>query len=151
MTACQTPLLVSLLEKSQELPVSQLARHVDPFHLVITDNWRPGTLSLLHSLAPPIKPTTHSSQSAALWSQGRQPSSLYFNKSLFSTHGMVFVEQFLASGAKTWERLTGRSGLGLVPWLHVLPSPGPRLLSWPTCLQTVDFRTYCLANFGIHH
>jgi hypothetical protein len=65
MTACQTSLLVSLLAKSQELPVSQLARHVDPFHLVITDNQRPETLSLPHGLAPPIKPTTHSSQAAA--------------------------------------------------------------------------------------
>jgi hypothetical protein len=43
MTACKTPLLVALLAKS---PVSQLARNVDPFHLVITDNPRPGTLSL---------------------------------------------------------------------------------------------------------
>jgi hypothetical protein len=49
MAACQTPLLVfllvSLLTKSQELPVTQLARHVYLFHLVITDNWRPETLS----------------------------------------------------------------------------------------------------------
>jgi hypothetical protein len=37
MTTCQTPLLVSLLAKSQELPVSQLAMHVNQFHLVITD------------------------------------------------------------------------------------------------------------------
>jgi hypothetical protein len=62
MTACQTFLLVSLLSKSQELPVSQPARHVNPFHLVITDNQRPGTLSLPHGMAPPIEPTTHSSQ-----------------------------------------------------------------------------------------
>jgi hypothetical protein len=70
MTACQTPLLVSLLvsllAKPQELPVSQLARHVDLFHLVITDNRRPETLSLPHGLAPPIKPTTHLSQAPAL-------------------------------------------------------------------------------------
>jgi hypothetical protein len=65
MTTCQTPLLVSLLEKSEELQVSQLAWHVDPFHLVITDNRRQETLSLPHGLAPPMKPTTHSSQAVA--------------------------------------------------------------------------------------
>jgi hypothetical protein len=41
MTTCKTLLLVSLLAKLQELPVSQLTKHVDPFHLVITDKWRP--------------------------------------------------------------------------------------------------------------
>jgi hypothetical protein len=70
MTACQTPLLVSLLisllAKPQELPVFQLSRHVNLFHLVITDNRRPETLSLPHGLAPPVKPTTHFSQAAAL-------------------------------------------------------------------------------------
>jgi hypothetical protein len=38
------------------------------------------------------------------------------NKSFFSTCGMVFTWQYLISGAETWERLTGCSGLGLVPW-----------------------------------
>jgi hypothetical protein len=66
MTACQTSLLVSLFAKSQELPVTQLAKHVNLFHLVITDNQRPETLSLPHGLAPPIKPTTHFSQAAVL-------------------------------------------------------------------------------------
>jgi hypothetical protein len=51
MTTCQTPLLVSLLvsllAKSQELPVTQLARHVNLFHLVITDN------QTRNSLPPP--------------------------------------------------------------------------------------------------
>jgi hypothetical protein len=75
-----------------------------------------GTPSLPHSVAPPIKPPTHSSQAAALWTQRRQPSSLCFNKSFFSTHGMVFVWQFLTSGTKTLERLAGCSRLGLVPW-----------------------------------
>jgi hypothetical protein len=68
MTTCQTSLLVpllvpllvsllvSLLAKSQELPVFQLARHVDLLHLVIADNRRPETLSLPHGFAPPIKP-----------------------------------------------------------------------------------------------
>jgi hypothetical protein len=41
MTACKTLLLVSLLAKLQELPISQLAMHVDTFHLVITDKLRP--------------------------------------------------------------------------------------------------------------
>jgi hypothetical protein len=59
-------LLVSLLAKFQELSVTQLSRHVDLFNLVITDNRRPETLSLPHGLAPPIKPTTHFSQVAAL-------------------------------------------------------------------------------------
>jgi hypothetical protein len=80
MNACQTslliPLLVSLLEKSQEPPVTQLARHVDLFHLVTTDNWRQETLSLHSGLAPPIKHATHSSQAVAPWSRGGQPSSL---------------------------------------------------------------------------
>jgi hypothetical protein len=41
MTTCKTSLLVSLFAKPQELPISQLAMHVDPLHLVITDKWRP--------------------------------------------------------------------------------------------------------------
>jgi hypothetical protein len=51
--------------KTQELPVTQLARHVDLFHLMITDNQRQETLSIPHGLAPPIKPTTHFSQANA--------------------------------------------------------------------------------------
>jgi hypothetical protein len=69
MTTCQTsllvPLLVSLLAKSQELLVFQVARHADLFPLVIIDNWRTETLSLSYGLASPIKPTTHSSQATA--------------------------------------------------------------------------------------
>jgi hypothetical protein len=66
--------------KCQELPVSQLARHINPFHLVITENRRLETLSLPHGLAPPIKPTTHSSQAAAPWIQGSvQQSALSIN------------------------------------------------------------------------
>jgi hypothetical protein len=61
-----SPLIVSLLAKPQELPVTQLARHVNLFLLVVTDNQRPETLFLPHDLAPPIKPTTHSSQAASL-------------------------------------------------------------------------------------
>jgi hypothetical protein len=51
--------------KTQELPIPPLARHVDLFHLVITDNQRPDSLSLPHGLAPPIKPITHFTQVAA--------------------------------------------------------------------------------------
>jgi hypothetical protein len=61
-----TCLLDSLLTKPHELPVTQLARHVNLFHLVIADNRRPETLSLPHGLFPPIKPTTHFSQVTAL-------------------------------------------------------------------------------------
>jgi hypothetical protein len=38
------------------------------------------------------------------------------NKSFFSNHSEVFIWQFLTSGAETWEKLTGRSNLGLLPW-----------------------------------
>jgi hypothetical protein len=85
MTTCQTsllgPLLVSLLAKSQELPVSQLVRHVDLFHLVITDNQRP------------FQPNCCSLISG---SGGRgMDSPAVCNKSFFSTCGMVFIQQFL--------------------------------------------------------
>jgi hypothetical protein len=95
MTACQTPLLACFSAyKTQELPVTQLTRHVDLFHLVMTDNQRPETLSLPHGLAPPIKPTTFS-QATALWTREWQPCGLVPNKSSFSTPGMVFVRHFL--------------------------------------------------------
>jgi hypothetical protein len=41
MTTCKTLLLVSLLAKLQEYPISQLAMHINPFHLVKTDKLRP--------------------------------------------------------------------------------------------------------------
>jgi hypothetical protein len=107
----------ALLAKSQELPVTQLARHVDLFYLVVTDNRRPETLSLPHGLAPPIKPTTDFSLSRFTLHPKRvtalQSGS---NKSFFSTHGVVFVRQFLTSRAKIREMLTGCSGPGLLPW-----------------------------------
>jgi hypothetical protein len=124
MTTCQTSLLVPLLAKSQKLPVSQLARHVDLFHLVITDNQRPETLSLPHGLAPPIKSTTEPLLPDL---EGDNPA--VCNKSFFSTCGEVFIRQFLTSGAETRERLTRRSGPGCSLGLHVLPSPEPRLLN----------------------
>jgi hypothetical protein len=90
-----------------------------------------GTSSLPHGVAPPINLPTHSSQATVLWIRERQPSTLASNKSFFSTCGMVFIQQFLTSGAKTRERLTGPSGPGLVPWLSCPASLGPRLLNWP--------------------
>jgi hypothetical protein len=52
-----------------------------------------GTPSLPHGLVPPIKPPTHSSQAAALWTrESAQQSVLPINS--FSTCG-VFVQQFL--------------------------------------------------------
>jgi hypothetical protein len=69
MTACfSLPDCFSACKTTQELPVTQLARHVNLFHLVIADNQRPETLSLPHGLAPPIKPTTQFTQVAAPWS-----------------------------------------------------------------------------------
>jgi hypothetical protein len=60
MTDCfSLPDCFSACKPTQELPVTQLARHVNLFHLVISDNQRPESLSLPHSLAPPIKATTH--------------------------------------------------------------------------------------------
>jgi hypothetical protein len=107
-----------MLAKSWELQVSQLAGHVDPLHLVITDNHRPGTHSLPHALAPPIKPTTHSSQLAALWSWWRQPSNLYFNKSSLSTPGVVFVQQFLTQRTTSNSlKVTGLSSAQYSPQL----------------------------------
>jgi hypothetical protein len=41
MITWKTPLLVSLLAKLQELPISQLSMHVNTFYLVITDKWGP--------------------------------------------------------------------------------------------------------------
>jgi hypothetical protein len=55
----------SACKTTQELPVTQLARRVNLFHLVVTDNQRPETPSLPHGLAPPIKHTTHFSQVSA--------------------------------------------------------------------------------------
>jgi hypothetical protein len=60
------PACFSACKTTQELPVTQLARHVNLFHLVITDNQIPETLSLPHGLDPPIKPTTQFSQATSL-------------------------------------------------------------------------------------
>jgi hypothetical protein len=105
--ACQT---------TQELPVTQLARHVDLFPLVIAENQRPETLSLPHGLTPSIKPIPNSPKSLLLDLRGDSPVVWISNKSFFSTCGVVFIWQYLTSGAKTLERLTGCFGLGLLPW-----------------------------------
>jgi hypothetical protein len=87
-----SPLLVSLpdcflaCKTTQELPVTQLARHVDLFHLVITDNQKPEALSLPHGLAPPIKPTTHFSQASSLWTQKSDSPAVWFLMSLSFPH-----------------------------------------------------------------
>jgi hypothetical protein len=66
MTACfSLPDCFSACITTQELPVTQLARHAYLFHVVVTDNRRSETLSLPHGLQPPIKPTTHFNQAAA--------------------------------------------------------------------------------------
>jgi hypothetical protein len=71
MTACfSLPDCFLACKTTQELPVTQLARHVDLFHLIIADHHRPDSLSLPHGLAPPIKHTTHFSQAAAPWPWG---------------------------------------------------------------------------------
>jgi hypothetical protein len=78
----------SACKTTQELPVTQLARHVDPFHLLITDNQRPETLSFPHGLAPPIKPTTHFQPSCSTLNLKRVTALRSGpNKSFFSTSG----------------------------------------------------------------
>jgi hypothetical protein len=97
MTTCQTPLLVSLfvslLAKSQELPVIQLVRHVDLFHMVITDNQRSETLSLPPSLGPSYK--AHHPIQPSCYTLNLRVSPAVCNKSFFSTCGVVFIRQFL--------------------------------------------------------
>jgi hypothetical protein len=124
MTTCKTPLLVSLLAKPQELPVSQLATHVNPFHLVITDNQGPvawlfsgkNTLPLLQCI-PSYKALYPLQLSCCTPNLRNSLAVCASNKSFFSTHGVVFIGQFLTSGAETWERLTRRSSTGMVPQL----------------------------------
>jgi hypothetical protein len=96
-----SPLLVSLpdcfsaCKTTQELPVTQLARHVNLFHLVIADNRTPETLALPHGLAPPIKPTTHFSWAASLWTWKEwQPCGLVPINLAFPCV-VVFIRQYL--------------------------------------------------------
>jgi hypothetical protein len=123
MTTCKTPLLVSLLAKLQELPVSQLAMHVDPFLLVITDKWGPvawlfSRRNILPALwcGPSYKAHFSFQLSCCTLNPRVSPAVCASNK-FFSTHGVVFVQQYLTSGAETQERLTGCPCPGLVPWL----------------------------------
>jgi hypothetical protein len=77
MTTCfSLPDCFLACKTTQELPVTQLPRHVNLFHLVIADNQRPETLSLPHGWATPIKPTIQFSQATSLWTQEWQPCSL---------------------------------------------------------------------------
>jgi hypothetical protein len=123
MTACfSLPDCFSACKTTQELPVTQLARHVDLFHLVVTDNQRPD------SLPPPwLGPSYKAHYSfqpiccSLTWGRG-QPCGLDLNKSFLSTCGMVLIWQYLTSGAEGDAPVWGCS-LGL----HVLPSPEPRL------------------------
>jgi hypothetical protein len=87
-----SPVCFSAWKTPQELPVTQLARHVDLFHLVITNNQRPESLSLPHGLAPPTHFLLIFSQATSLWVTAFQSGS---NKSFFSTRGMVFIQQYL--------------------------------------------------------
>jgi hypothetical protein len=122
MTTCFSLLdCFSACKTIQELPVIQLARHVDLFHLVITNNWRPETLSLSCGLTPPIKPTNHFQPSCsiqnlkrvtALWSGS--------NKSFFSTHGMIFIQQFLTQDTHKIEK-NSKSALGINHWFFGIP------------------------------
>jgi hypothetical protein len=144
MTTCfPLPDCFSACKTTQELPVTQLARHVDQFHLVITDNQRPETPSLPHGLALPTRPTPQFSQVATPWSWGWRDGGsspvVWTNKSFLSTRGVVLIQQYLTSGAETWEKLTGHSGCSL--GLHVLPSPEPRLLNWPHMPPDCGFQT----------
>jgi hypothetical protein len=96
MTACfSLPDCFSACKTTQELPVTQLARHVDLFHLMIADNQRPETLSLPYGFAPSIKPTTQFSQAVSLWTWEWQPVLGISNKPFLSTRGVVLIRQYL--------------------------------------------------------
>jgi hypothetical protein len=118
MTTCfSLPDCFSACKTTQGLPVTQLARQVDLFHLVITDNQRPETLSLPSPwLGPSYKPTTCFQPSCFTLNLRVTALRSGSNKSFLSTHGVVFIQQYLTSGAETQERLSGCSGLGLFPW-----------------------------------
>jgi hypothetical protein len=124
MTACKTLLLVSLLAKVLKLPISQLAMHVDLFHLVTTEKWRPAAqLFSGRNILPPslcghsYKAPYPFQPSWCTLNTRVSPVVCASNKSFFSTCGVVFVWSFLTSGVKTWARLKGQLCLRLVPWL----------------------------------
>jgi hypothetical protein len=120
MTTCFLPAWLFLACKTtQELPVTQLASHVDLFHLVITDNQRPDSLSLPHGLAPAIKPTTHFQPNCLTLSLKRVTALQSGPVNLSFPH----MACYLFSSA-----------------LHLVPKPGRGyrmlqlgLLPWPSC------------------
>jgi hypothetical protein len=98
MTACFFPSnCFSACKTTHELPVTQLARHVDInlFYLVATDS-QTRILSFPHGLDPPIKHITHFTQAAAPWAGGgEQPCGLDLNTPFLSARGVVFIWQYL--------------------------------------------------------
>jgi hypothetical protein len=84
----------SACKTTQKLPVNQLARYVDLFHVVMADNQRPETLSLPHGSTPPIKPISQFTQVAASYCCGGDSPAVWIsNKSFLSTHGVVLIWQ----------------------------------------------------------
>jgi hypothetical protein len=138
MTACQTSLLVPLLAKSQELPVSQLARHVDRLHLVITDNWKSETLSLPHGIASPIKPTTNSSQATAVWTWKSDNPAVWPCCSA--------VPHIWCQNPEEVNRML-QPGAGPLAFVSC-PLPNPDCWTDPTCLQT---ESWTLLPWWISH
>jgi hypothetical protein len=103
MTACKTLLLFSLLAKPQELPVSQLAMCVHPFHLVITDKRRPvaqlfsGRNILPSSWCGPSYKAPYPFQPSCCTLNPSVSLAVCASNKFFSTCGVVFVWQFLTT------------------------------------------------------
>jgi hypothetical protein len=120
MTTCFSPDCFSACKTTQELPVTQLARHVVLFHLVIADNWRPETLSLPHGLAPPTSPLPNSAKPPHSEPESDGPA-VWTNKTFLSTCGVVFIRQYLIVSKlkvkKSKSAMDGKKGEGLKAWL----------------------------------
>jgi hypothetical protein len=139
MTACKTPMLVSLLAKSQELPASQVAIHVDSFHLVITDKWRaaaqlfPGRSTLPPSWCGHSYKSLYPFQPSCCILILREADQQSILQEIFLFYRcVVFVLQFLTSGDETWEKLTRHSSLELVPWLSCPALSQTQTAEWTT-------------------
>jgi hypothetical protein len=155
MTVFKTPL--------QELPGSQLARHVDPFHLVITDKWRPGAwLFSARNTLPPTwcgpsykAPYSFQPSCCALNPRGAaQQSVLPINLSfLHVVWSLLGSSLYLVPKPGVYRRLTGCSGPGLAPWLSSPALSRTQTAELTPCvyLRTVVLRPYCLASSPIHH